>query len=777
MILFRILARDTRRSRGTIVLVFAFVMLSALLISGGTGLIVTLNGALDALFTAARVPDVVQMHAGELDRDAIRAWAGANELVAEYQIDEMISVDGKTLYLGDGITSEEGSVMDISFVGQNESFDFLLDGNNRPYRPEPGVMGVPVYYADRDGLSLGDTVAVRSGEFERIFTIGAFIRDAQMNPAIIHSKRFVLHESDLYDLRKVCPDTEYLIGFRLTDPDRSDEVVTAYQEAGLPQVGPAVDRTIFRTLNVLSDGIVSAVVILLSGVLMVIALLCLRFSILASIEEDYREIGVMKAIGMPSRKIRRIYVAKYVAVALLASVAGYGGSVPLTGVLTQGITRSLGDARIGLTGRILPILAALLVFLVVVASCLIVLRRFRWITAVGALRSLGVGERGGPEHVPHLRRWRGLEVNTVLGFRDVLQRPRHYALLGFIFFFAAFIIIVPVHFLTTITAPSFVSYMGVGESDIRIDLRQNEAMTDRYRAVVDALDGDPDVARYASLVTSQFTLRLQNGEEESIAIESGDLDRFPPDYLDGQGPREQNEIALSYLNAREMERGIGDTVSLAVDGRVVPLTVTGIYQDVTNGGRTAKARLTPADDRVLWYSFAVDLAEGADLPGKTQEYAARFAPARVTDLKGYMAQTLGATIDGLRTVTIIALVVGLGVSVLVTSLFLNLLIRKDAFRNTVMRWTGFSVKDIRRQYQTTVLAVLVVGLSLGTVFSNTLGEGLVSFLWSFMGAARIDFVVAPLLAYLALPLAFAVSVVITTRISMSGINTTSGGNR
>jgi len=113
----------------------------------------------------------------------------------------------------------------------------------------------------------------------------------------------------------------------------------------------------------------------------------------------------------------------------------------------------------------------------------------------------------------------------------------------------------------------------------------------------------------------------------------------------------------------------------------------------------------------------------------------------------------------------------------VTSLFLNLLIRKDGPRNTVMRWIGFSRRDIRWQYQTTVLTVLVVGLSLGTVFSNTLGERLVSFLWSFMGAARIDFVIAPFLAYLALPMAFAVTVVITTRINMSGINTTSGGNR
>ncbi len=38
---------------------------------------------------------------------------------------------------------------------------------------------------------------------------------------------------------------------------------------------------------------------------MLIAMLCIRFTIITSMEEDYREIGVMKAIGITSKDIQK----------------------------------------------------------------------------------------------------------------------------------------------------------------------------------------------------------------------------------------------------------------------------------------------------------------------------------------------------------------------------------------------------------------------------------------------------------------------------------------
>ncbi len=593
-----------------------------------------------------------------------------------------------------------------------------------------------------------------------------------MNPSIVHSKRFLVHDADYAALREHFPETEYLVEFLLTDAGQVDEFSKAYLSSGLPKKGPSVDRNLFRTLNALTDGIVAGVVIVLSLLLMVIAILCLRFTILATIEEDYREIGVMKAIGIGKRDINRIYRAKYVVMGALASLLGYLASLFLNPVLSANVMLYIGRAPKGLIEHAVPFVAASSIFLMVFVSCAVILRRLNRITAVEALRSGNVGESLKNLPMLHLKKSKVLDVNVFLGFRDVFQRFRFFGLLCFVFFFCTFVIIVPIHFLTTIQSPTFVAYMGSGQSDIRIDLRQTDNMVDRFDSMVAYLADDPDVERFSPLVTSQFTMVQSDGSLETINIETGDFSLFPLDYVQGKAPRLEHEIALSSLNAREMEKRVGDTLLLLVNGQEQDMVVSGIYQDVTNGGRTAKAVLPYDPENVLWHTVSLDLTSQSRIDNKVREYSEAFYPARVTDLEGYLAQTLGNTIGQLGKVTMVAILVGLSVSILITSLFLNMLITKDASQIAIMRSLGFSLRNVRVQYLTRALLLLSIGIVLGTVFSNTLGQRIVSALWAFMGASQIKFVIDPIQAYVLFPLLLMLAVSITTLISIAGIKDT-----
>jgi putative ABC transport system permease protein len=768
LLILRMLRRDFLRKKIITIVVFAFILLSALLAASGSNLIVELSNSLDFLFTRSSVPHFVQMHAGELDQAEIERWAASDSRVQAQQTMEMITIDGSNLYLREDGSPEENSIMDISFVRQNASFDFLLNLDNEIIELSPGQIAVPIYYMRAADVQAGDTVSVRSGSWEMNLTVAAFVRDAQMNPSVVHSKRFLVHESDFSALREHFHEVEYLIEFRLTDPDQSGAFGAAYMESGLPRMGPAVDHTLFRTFNALTDGIVAGVLIVLSLLLVIIAILCLRFTILATIEEDYREIGVLKAIGIARGDILRIYLVKYVAMGALASVLGYLASLYFSQVLSANIMLYAGAAPRNLFQHAIPLLAVAAVFLLVIFSCALVLRRFNRITAVEALRSGSVGDSLDVKRL-HLNRSRVPDINLFLGFRDLFQRFKMFGLLCFVFFFSASIIILPVHFLNTMQSPTLISYMGIGRSDIRVDLRHSENMDERFDRVLARLAADADVERFSPLVTSQFRLLQSDGSVESITVESGDFSLFPLDYVEGSAPEGENQIALSVLNARDMEKGVGERLVLLVDGQERAMTISGIYQDVTNGGRTAKATLPFEPESVLWYTVSLDLRAGAPIEAKVREYTEAFSPARVTDLEGYVSQTMGNTISQLKRVTLVAVVVGLVVSILITSLFLNMLISKDSSQIAIMRGLGFSLRDIRIQYLTRALALLAIGIVLGTVFSNTLGQRLVSALWALMGASRIRFVVDPVQAYVLLPLLLMLAVSITTLVSIRGI--------
>jgi putative ABC transport system permease protein len=358
-----------------------------------------------------------------------------------------------------------------------------------------------------------------------------------------------------------------------------------------------------------------------------------------------------------------------------------------------------------------------------------------------------------------------LNLNTYLGLRDVLQRSRLYGLLAFVFFFCAVIIIIPIHFLTTIQSPTFISYMGTGLSDMRLDLRQSEDVADRFDRTVVTLANDPDVAKLSPLVTSQFKVKQSDGTLETLNIETGDFSLFPLDYVQGTAPQQENEIALSYLNASEMEKQIGDNVTLIIERQEREMVVSGIYQDITNGGRTAKAALPYNPQTVLWYTINLDLAPEANIEEKVAEYSQIFDPARVTDTASFVSQTVGNTVQQLKIVTIVAIVVGLALSVLITSLFMMMLITKDTNQVAIMRSLGFSLRHIRTQYLTRALFLLAFGIVLGTLFSNTLGQQLVSVAFSLQGASHIRFVIDPLNAYVMYPLLLMVTVAATTILS------------
>jgi putative ABC transport system permease protein len=765
--LVKILKKDFVKKKRITITLMAFILLSALLVASGSNMIMELTNSLDYLFVKSDAPHFVQMHAGEIDQTEIDRWSSTNTLVKNQQTVEMINIDGSNILIGRNTTTEKESVMDIGFVVQNHNFDFLLDLDNEVIQVSKGDIAVPIYYMQQADLKIGDSVRISNKVFNMEFTVSDFVRDVQMNPSIVSSKRFVINEADFEFLKTNLGEIEYLIEYQLNDLKQVSVFSNAYESSDMPNKGPAIEYSLFKMMNALTDGIVAAVIISVSLLISIIALLCLGFTILATIEEDYREIGVMKAIGIQPNEIKRIYLSKYIVMAAIASAAGYLGSLFLSRLFTANILLYFGAAPKSILQYLVPVAAVILVFFMVVSFCMLVLKRFDKISTVEALRSGNIGETRSNKSYLSLNRRKLFNVNIFLGFQDVSQRLKMFQLLFLVFFVCTFIIIIPVNLLNTIQSPSFITYMGVGRSDIRVDLRQSDNIATRFDEVLTYIQNDDDVVRFTPLVTSQFKVINTDGVEENINIETGDFSIFPLAYIEGAAPNQDNMIALSYLNSQELKKGVGDQLRLVVEGQEQPMVVSGIYQDVTNGGKTAKASIPYNPENVLWYVVSLDV--NTNIAEKIDEYALAFYPAKVTHLEGYLTQTFGNTVDQIKLITILAIIIAASVAILITSMFMRMLIAKDYAQIAILKSIGASLKDIRVQYVTKALLVLNIGILLGTVVSNTIGQYLVSALVSQMGASEISFVIDPVQAYILCPLALMVVVSITTLMSIVSV--------
>lgn len=757
---YRIIRNDISKSKVITLATMIFISAAAMLVSLAAILVVNLSGALDMLMTQAKTPHFMQMHSGEVNTARLTSFAEKNSNIDEFQVVEFLNIDGARIILGD--RSLANSVQDNGFSTQSEKFDYLLDLDGNIIHVSDGELYVPLSYMRDNTAKIGDKAFVGGKEF----TVAGFLRDSQMNAALASSKRFLLSANDYAEIKNL-GSTEYLIEFRLKDMSALGTFESAYASAGLEANGPTITYPLLKMINALSDGIMIAVILLVSVLIVAIALMCIRFTLLAKIEEDHLEIGVMKAIGLRVSDIKHIYLAKYAAIAAVGSMIGFVLSLMFKGMLLENIRLYMGDNKNSSLASLFGLIGILLIFLAIMAFVNGMLRRFRKISAAEAIRYGSSYEKGAGAKQFRLSGNRWFSTNVFLGINDVLSRKRLYATMLVVLVISAFIMMVPQNLYNTISSKSFIQYMGIGTYDMRMDVQQTDHISAKTTEIVNNIKNDRDISKYAVLTTKTFKVKTENGSEENIKIELGDHSVFPIYYSKGRAPAAKTEIALSALNADELGKKVGERITLTAEGVEKILTVSGIYSDITNGGKTAKAVFADRTADTMWSVICAELSDKSLVDPKVSEYKNRFAFAKVSDIDEFVAQTFGSTISSVKKASFASIVVALVITLLITLLFMKLLIAKDRYSIAVLKALGFTNSDVRAQYISRSVFVLVVGIVLGTLLANTLGELLAGAVISSFGASTFHFAVDPLSAYLLIPFMMIGSVLIATIISLT----------
>ena len=739
----KIIWRNFIKNKTVTLTTVLFIAAAALLLSLAAMLSANLSGAIDRLMQKAETPHFMQMHSGVLDEAELDAFAKGNAEVADYQTLHFLNVEGGRIILGNNSLAD--SLQDNGFCTQSGRFDFLLGLDDQPVRPDVGELYVPVCYL-KDGTAKAGDPAVICG---RSFVIAGFVRDSQMNSTLASSKRFVVNQAD-YEFLEPFGSPETLIEFRLHDLSGLGAFEAAYSSANLPANGPALTWPLFKMMSAISDGVMIAVILLIGVLILLIALLCVRFTLMAKLEDDYREIGVMRAVGMRVSHVKGIYLSIYGVMALSGGALGWLLSIPLQYPLRQSIRINLGDGgapayAFGAAG------AAFLISLVLLYVGFN-LQRIRKISVAQALR-FGAGRASG-RTVGFLQLSKNgwLSANFFLAFQDILARKRLYATMLAVSMLTCFIVIVPHNLYQTISGENFISYLGVGECDLRFDIQQIERMDARTAELSAFLASDPYITGYTVLTTKIFPLRLENGEPENLKVELGDHSVFPLRYVEGRMPLTEQEIALSAIQMKELNKHVGENLTLITGAGEKRLTICGIYSDITNGGKTAKAVFTDNSTEAMWNVACAKLTDPTQLACEVERYTRTFPDMKVSNISEYVRQTFGQTLEAVRASSMVAAVMSAAVILLVTLLFIRLLVAKDRYSIAVMRSIGFTASDISRQYGWRSGLVLFSGMISGTVLAGTLGEKLAGLAISSLGVAAFHFTINPVSTYLLCPL-------------------------
>lgn len=490
-------------------------------------------------------------------------------------------------------------------------------------------------------------------------------------------------------------------------------------------------------------------------------MLALRFTFSVTLEEDMEEIGALKAIGVNYKNIKRIYLVKYMIITLIGSVVGYLFSIGTSDLFVGNMSLYFGKPQKTIMSYAIPLLSILFVLFVIYLFCQSILKKIKKISAVDALKQNTTKKR--KRLLFRLSNHRKLNVHVFLGLKDIFENFSSYLFLITLFVIGTFIITIPLNIYNTMNSSSFISYMGVGKSDIRIDLQTVNQMDKVYTEINNYLHEDQDIDIYEGYPT--YRLKIQNDEKnwETINVESFSSQKFPLTYLEGTFPVKENEIALSYLNSQEYDAKVGDTIHLKSEAGDIKCKVTGIYQDITNGGRSAKGNIKGSNSELMWYMFNINLNQGVDKEQKINELAKEFNSAKITDMDDYMFQTLGDTVKQIHLMTILATVIAALLTILLSALFVRLLLVRNEKENGIKLGLGITTKELTLQFLSGILCASILGIFLGVMLSNTLGAPLVSVLSSSFGMPKFIFTISPLQIYVLIPIFLIVIAILATK--------------
>ena len=741
----RMIINDIKANKLVSAATCIFMAVTAMLLGLSILLYASLADSIDSLMTEAKTPDFLQMHTGELDEDDVNSFSQQREDIEAMQICTFLNLQNSQISIGN--ESFENNMQDNGLSCQSSLFDYLVDADNKVIYPSEGEVYVPVCYRKEYGIKSGDVM--RIGKEELI--VAGFLRDSQMNSMMASSKRFLISEPDYERLRQLGSE-EYLIEFRLKDGSDINAFATAYKDAGLPDNGPTITYPLIRMMNALSDGMMILVILLVSVVVLLISMLCIRYIILTQLEKDKTGIGMLKAVGISRRDIRKLYMSKY----LILSVVGC-----MTGVIAAIITAKPVGAQMrelygnaGNTGLIyaLMILGALAAEGVILLSVSRLLHRTDRISAADAL--YGRGSFGKKKNL-----WLPAMIITAA---------------------AVFMILVPQNMKSTIEAPEFVTYMGIGESHIRIDVRQTGNVRKIAGEVTEDIGHDNRVRDYVLMETGSYRTILQNGSSYDLMIENGDHSRFPVRYTEGRYPENDREIALSVLNAEEMGVKLGDEIIVCKemkDGTAeeISCSVCGIYSDITNGGKTAKACMKDPDDAtpVMWSIIYLSLADEDLTREWTNEYQDRYSSfesgVKVTLIADYLKGTYGQTIRNISKAAAVSSVMACFVLFIVMLLLIRLVVWRERNDSSLKKALGFTSSDIRMEYLKKTVTYILPGIVLGVFAGIVPGQSLAALLLRSMGAYSFRFIIDPLTVLAEAPAMIAVSAVLAAILSLTEV--------
>ena len=763
-----ILKKDLKRKRTMNIILLVFIILATMFVASGLNNVFTVINGTDYYLDKAEIGDFVVITMGD------DSTGYADDILAKADCIEGYKIEGCIFGSQNSVSRIDGSDVETKntalFQSISDSKLNFFDTENEPVTVvQPGEVMIAGKFIENNELKTGDFIRIKLGDVQMELKIAGKVKDAFLGSDFMGNTRFLLNQSD-YDkfLADEMINAHYQGEVVYIETDDVPATISAI--ADIPGIAFSGARNTLEMCYVM-EMIVAFVILVLSVCLIIVSFVVLRFSIGFTITEEYREIGVMKAIGIKNHKIRGLYIVKYLIMAAVGGVIGYFASIPFGNMLIMSVSENmvLGN-NAGLLINIISTVGTIVIILLFAYGCT---GKVKKLTPIDAIRSGQTGERFGKKSFLRISRT-NLKPAVYMAVNDVLSAPKRFMTIIISFFLCTLFVLMLVNTVATMKSPNLITTFGT-ESDLYItdvdgamdlmNTSDKEGTADELDKLSDKITAEGMPCKVSVDIQYKYKAIVKENEFAVSCAQSLNIPVGEYDYLEGSAPQNKNEIAVTPHVSEMMNVEIGDTVTIDFGTEKIDCIVTAYFQTMNNLGELIRLHDDAPTDMSCVSAIRQYQVDFTDNPSEKEIEIRKEKIKELLDITDVMNATeycidCVSVVPTMEAVHFLLLSITIIVVILVTVLVERSFISDEKNQIALLKAIGFRNRTIISWNTLRFGIVALAAAILAAAVSIPMTKLCITPIFGMMGATEISFNIDPLQIFLLYPaIIFAVTTI------------------
>lgn len=777
---FRILKKEFTRKIGINIILFIFMLMATIFVASSVNNIIVVLHATDYCMEKGKVGDIYVAEFEKEGEKNLGDFLKKSTDVTSYSKNEAIMLSLSNIKsFGNQAGSKYKARGSIFLQSQWKKNMLIFDSKGKSIRLKNGEIAIPLNQVEKNHLKIGDKITLKLEDYTKTYTLKYATNDPAFGGDFVGIGRFLISDDDFLQWKEQGIKTFYNYNINTNQKEKLNQQMNRQQLNFITNI----DKDMISFSYIMN--LISAAVLIIVGVCFIlIAFLILRFTIVFTLQDDFKEIGIMQAIGIKYKTIQKIYLVKYIILISFAACIGCFSSIATSNYMIDQVHKSMLMESAGANFKI-NIICSIIVAVLVMAMCVLCTRKLKKITAMEAIRSGQMGERYHQKTLIHLSKSKFMPPPIFLALSDILSSSKRYVVLILTFSIGTLLIILPLNAITSLKSKEMIRNFALDTkadfyiTDIKSDTNESESYDHDYaKKILDQIKEDFKQKGYDidDNVLTEYTLSIYRDNPKDVYSITTcvpiNSDNFYFQMIKGSAAKKDNEIAFSEKQADKLHVKIGDTVHVNLDGKEKEFIVTGLYQNYIQMGNSAslseKVDVSNIKLSGIW-TYQCYFKNQPFTKELNQKLKKEFPQYSIKDAQQVMAGQLGSTLNQLGELKKVILILIFAVNILITVLMTKIFILSEKRQIALLKNIGFSNYSIRMWQTARMGIILCMSVFFGAVISIPLNTIALRPIFGMMGATHMVIAVNASEVYLKYPLILLALVCITTYLATARI--------